>query len=212
SFGGVDLAQDLFDPGLVRDRLVEHELYVGYAPEPQALTELPAEKRRRPLQGALGRAARRRVAERRVVEPRELQIGRDLHARQRHEPNARIVHLARQHFARFGPNLTGEPGCSRHAHVRNSTSLRLMIPGSTASIASTTFRNSRSASASLPATVTTPRPARCQRSWCSSSATATLNARSRSFTPRSTIRLSFRERAPAMCSSRDSSATTTIRT
>ena len=42
----------------------------------------------------------------------------------------------------FGPNLIGEPGCSRHAHVRNSTSLRLMMPGSTASIASTTFRSS----------------------------------------------------------------------
>ena len=69
--------QDLLDAGLVGDRLVEDELDVGHAPQPQALSELPPHERRDALQGAFACSRAPQVAERRVVDARELQVRRD---------------------------------------------------------------------------------------------------------------------------------------
>jgi hypothetical protein len=72
----VDFLDQLFDTGLVLDRLVEEELQFGHAAQPQPLPELTAQERGGPPQCAFGRAARGGVAERRVVQPGELQVGR----------------------------------------------------------------------------------------------------------------------------------------
>src|SRR5207248_1815923 len=76
-----------------------------------------------------------------------------------------------------------------------------MRPGSTRSISSATAASSRSACFSSVLTVTTASAARCQRSWCSTSDTATLNFFRRSLIRRNTIRFSFNDWLPGTCSS-----------
>ena len=75
--------------------LVEEELQLGHASQPQPPAELAAEERRRALERPRGLPPRLLVAERRVVDARELQVGGDLDAGERQEADARIVHLAR---------------------------------------------------------------------------------------------------------------------
>src|SRR5258705_8562565 len=90
----VDVAKDLFDAVLVRDRLVEPELDLGDAAELQPRAELAPEEAGRALQRAGRLLAGLLIAERGVEDARDLQVGRDLHARQRDEPDARVVHFA----------------------------------------------------------------------------------------------------------------------
>ena len=76
------------------DRLVETELELGNPPQPEGAADLPAQERRRALERLLGLTARFRVAEAGVEHACQLEVRRDLHARQRDEPDARIVHRA----------------------------------------------------------------------------------------------------------------------
>ncbi len=94
SFLRVQIAEDLLDAVLVHHRLVELELELGNAPQLQALADLAAEKAGRALERLRGLAARSLVAQRRVVDARHLQVRRDLHPRQRDEPDAGVVHRA----------------------------------------------------------------------------------------------------------------------
>src|SRR5258705_2397078 len=96
----VDVAEDLFDAVLVGDRLVEPELDLGDAAELQPRAELTPEEAGRALQRARRLRAGLLIAEGRVEDARQLQVGRDLHARQRDEADARVVYFAPgEHFA-----------------------------------------------------------------------------------------------------------------
>ena len=77
----LDLLEDPLDAVAALDRLVEEELELGHAAQPQPAADLAAQERRRALERA--RSSRVRafvVAERRVVDARDLQVGGDLHA------------------------------------------------------------------------------------------------------------------------------------
>src|SRR5258705_2510446 len=96
----VDVAEDLFDAVLVGDRLVEPELDLRHAPELQPRADLAPEEAGRPLQRARRLGARLLVAEAGVEDARHLEVRGDLHARQRDEPDARVVDFAAgEHFA-----------------------------------------------------------------------------------------------------------------
>ena len=47
------------------------------------------------------------------MDARLLKVRRDLHARQRHEPDARIVHFAREQRGQFAADLIGDAVGSR---------------------------------------------------------------------------------------------------
>src|SRR5436190_10914362 len=110
--GGIDLVQELFDTVLSGDRFVVVKLELGRTPQTQRLADAAAQERRgageRPG-GVLSRgpvvAARRRSRERCVVDARELQVGRHLDARQRQEPDAGIVDLARNQVGELAADL-----------------------------------------------------------------------------------------------------------
>src|SRR5262245_37169579 len=214
SFRGANVVQEFLDAVLAGNGFVVEELDLGRPPEAQARADLAPQERRGAPERAIGAAARLVVAEGGVVHARLLEIRRHGHARDRHEPDPRIVHLAREHRRDFASNLVGNASSAwslsqtRACQVRNSTSVRVINPGSTRSISSATAASSRSACFSSVLTVTTASAARCQRSWCSTSDTATLNFFSRSLIRRSTIRLSFSDWLPGTCSSIDNSAIT----
>src|SRR5918993_4009088 len=157
----VDLLQQLLDARLVGDRLVEHERDFRHPSQAQPLRELSAHERCHALQRFFGGPLSRSVAQSRVVDVGNLQVGADTHPRDGHEPHPGIVDIAREHVAGFRLDLLAQPLGPRRAHARNSTSLRDTRPGSTRSISSSAPCSSRLASASDPAMVTTPSPARC---------------------------------------------------
>jgi hypothetical protein len=71
----VQVAKNLLDPVLVRDRFVEPELELRNPTESQAAADLPAEKWRRPLQRPRGFLPGLSVAERGVEHAGHLQVG-----------------------------------------------------------------------------------------------------------------------------------------
>ena len=84
--------------------------------------DLAAQEGHRPLEGAAAVRAGLVVAERRVEDARLLKIGRHLHARDGHEPDARIVHLARQEQRELGANLVGDAvGTGSLGHARGAS-------------------------------------------------------------------------------------------
>ena len=102
----VKVAEDLFDAVLVLDRLVEPELDFGNPAQADARADLAAEERRRPLQRLLRLDPLLRIAERGVEDLGDLEVGRDLHARERDEADARVVDVAAgQHLAQFLADL-----------------------------------------------------------------------------------------------------------
>ena len=92
---GVQLVEDLLDAILAGDRLVVDELQLG-----DALAAAAARRSGGAGTAWRGRApcalscARLLVAEHGVVDARQLQVGADLHARERDEADARVVDLA----------------------------------------------------------------------------------------------------------------------
>jgi hypothetical protein len=106
----VDVAKNLLNPVLVRDRFVEPELELGDAPQVQTRADLAAEEAGRACERARRLLARIGVAEACVEHAGQLQIRSDLHARQRDESNARIVHLAAgENFAQLVAYLVADP-------------------------------------------------------------------------------------------------------
>ena len=89
----MEIAQDLLDAVLVLNRFVEPELEFRSAPQAQPSGDLPPEKRGRAVERPRRFLPRFRIAEAGVEDARNLQVGRDLHARQRDEADARVVHF-----------------------------------------------------------------------------------------------------------------------
>src|SRR4051812_10700034 len=93
---GLEVLQDLFDAIVPGDRFVVEELELGHAAQPDARADLAAQERQGALE-RLGRLALRLlVAERRVVDARDLQVRRHGDLGQGDEPDPRIVDVARQ--------------------------------------------------------------------------------------------------------------------
>src|SRR5262245_11216969 len=95
-FVNVKLVQELLDAVLARNRLVVDECQLGSPLQPQPRANLAAQKRRGAVERAPCVNSGLLVAERGVEHPRQLQVGRDLDARQGDEADPRIVDLARQ--------------------------------------------------------------------------------------------------------------------
>src|SRR6185503_20531676 len=91
-----NLVEELLDPVLAGDRLVVDEIELGDALQPQARSDLAPQERHRPLERARAALLRLLVAERRVVDASQLEIGRDLDAGDGDEAEARVVHFPRQ--------------------------------------------------------------------------------------------------------------------
>src|SRR5436190_2888648 len=99
--GGVDLVQELLDAVLSGDRFVVVKLELGRTSQAQRLADAPAQERRgaaeRPgrvlprVRVVGARGVRSGGGDARVVDARELKIRRHLHARERDEPDARVV-------------------------------------------------------------------------------------------------------------------------
>src|SRR5919106_4755653 len=100
------VAQDLLDAVLVLNRLVEAEFDFWHPAQADAGADLTPEERRGPLEGFLRLEPGLRIAERRVEDFRDLQVGRDLDAGERDEADARVVHVpAGQHLAQLLADL-----------------------------------------------------------------------------------------------------------
>src|SRR3954470_830470 len=108
-FGGVQFVQQLFDAVLAGDGLVIDEVQFGHALQPQPRPDLPAQEGRRPSDGALRVAARLIVAKHGEENPRRLQVGGYLDARDGDEADAGVVPLARQQLGQFTSDLIGDP-------------------------------------------------------------------------------------------------------
>src|SRR5437773_9377856 len=109
----MDLVEQLLDAILAGDRFVVQELEFRDALEAETRTNLPPKERRGALEGAPAVLSCRaavvtRVAERGVVDARELQVRTDLDARQRHEADAGVVHLAREQLRELRADLIGD--------------------------------------------------------------------------------------------------------
>src|SRR5919197_3860015 len=128
---GVQLVEQLLDAILAGNRLVVDELQVGYAAQPQPRSDLPTQEGRgafeRPCRGALRLRFSAGRSERRVVHTRVLQIRRHLDARDRHEADARVVHLAREELAQLASNLIRYPVGSGALRHRQSTIVNLQF-------------------------------------------------------------------------------------
>src|SRR5690349_5775654 len=87
----VQLFQDLLDPVLVAHGLVEAELQLGYAAQPHAAPDLTPQEGYGAVEPFGGLLPRLVVTQAGVEHARQLQVGRDLDARQRDEADPRIV-------------------------------------------------------------------------------------------------------------------------
>src|SRR5262249_46683419 len=108
-------------------RLVEPELELRDSPQPEAPADLTPHERRGAIEGPRGLLARLFVAERRVVDARELQVGRDGHAGQRDEADPRIVHrAAAEQLAQLLADLLADTvGAVAHTAVRSRLGARV---------------------------------------------------------------------------------------
>ena len=105
----VQLADDLLNAILVPDRFVEVKLDFWNAPQLQPVAHAPPEKSGRALERLGGLPPGRVIAERRVIDARQLQIWRDLHPCQRDEADPRVVHSATgEQLAQLLPDLVGD--------------------------------------------------------------------------------------------------------
>src|SRR3954469_14862678 len=130
---GLQVLQDLLDAIVLRDRLVVEERQLRHAPQPDARAELAAQERRRAVERLRRLALRLLVAERRVVDPRDLQIAGDRHLGQRQEADAGIVHLARDELRQLVPDGLAEAfGTVAHSYAvaatRSTTNASMMSP------------------------------------------------------------------------------------
>src|SRR5262245_9494531 len=90
----VQVTQDLLDPVLVGDGLVEPELQFRHPAKLKTSAEMSPEERRGALERPRRVAPRPIVSHRRIEHPCQLQVGRYLDARQGNEADAGIVHGA----------------------------------------------------------------------------------------------------------------------
>jgi len=106
--GRMDLVQQLLDAVLSRDRVIVLERELRHPLQPQTRTDLTAQKRGCTFERARAVLPRVVVAEHGVEHPCQLNIGAHLDARERHEPNARIVHLSCEQLCQLTSDLIGD--------------------------------------------------------------------------------------------------------
>src|SRR5687767_14503753 len=102
---GLDIEHDPLDAVLLFDALVVEELERRHVLEPEAATDLAAEKRLGPFQRFPGFRLCFVVPDRRVEHARLLKIRRHLHPRDGEEADPRIVHFAGDQIRDFGAEL-----------------------------------------------------------------------------------------------------------
>ena len=104
----VDLVDELLDARVLLDRLVEAELELRHAAQAEPAGELPAHERHGALQRLAGVLARLAGGHRRVVDARDLKVGREVHARHGDESHAGVMDLAREDVADLFPDLVAK--------------------------------------------------------------------------------------------------------
>src|SRR5262249_19247242 len=106
--GVMEIAKELFDAVLARNRFVVQELQLGYALQAKSCTDLPAQEGDRSPERLLGIAAGLPAPQRCVEDARLLDIRADLDAGDRHEADSRVVDFAREQLAELSANLIGD--------------------------------------------------------------------------------------------------------
>ena len=105
----VEVAQDLLDAILMRDRFIESELELRHAPQAQPSPDVAPKKRRCPLERRRRVAARRCVSHHGVEDPRQLQVGGHLDTSQGDEADAGVVNdPTTEELAELLPNLIAD--------------------------------------------------------------------------------------------------------
>src|SRR4051812_39586577 len=117
----VELLKNPFDTVGVFDRLVVEERQFGHSLQAETLPDLPAQKRCRPPERPRRLALRFVVADQRVVHARLLQVCRHRDARDREEPDSRIVNVPGQDRRQLRLNLIADTGCSRTLNHNKGT-------------------------------------------------------------------------------------------
>src|SRR4051812_41552679 len=117
----LELLKNPFDPVAVFDRLVVEERQFGNPLQAETLPDLPAQERCRTPERARRLALRFVVADQRVVDARLLQVCRHLDARDREEPDARIVDVPGQERRKLRLDLIADTGRSRTLHHNKGT-------------------------------------------------------------------------------------------
>src|SRR4026208_660217 len=107
------LLKNSFDAVALFDRLVVEERQFRDTLQPKALTDLAAQKRRRPIERTRRLPLRLVVPDRRVIHAGLLQIRRQLDLRDRQKSDAGIVNLSRQQRRKLRLNLIADTRSSR---------------------------------------------------------------------------------------------------
>src|SRR6266516_692897 len=110
---GVELVDQLFDAVLTGDRFIVNELQFRHAFQSQAGADLTSQKRQRTMQRAIGLAPPLFVAEDGVEHARLLKVAGQLDPGNGDEPQAGIVHFAREQVAKLAADLIGDAFGSR---------------------------------------------------------------------------------------------------
>src|SRR6478752_5623868 len=113
----LQLMQDLLDAILSGHRLIVDELQLRSALQAEPPADLPPQERSHALERTRGVRAALVVAKRGVHHPCLLQIRAHMHARQRDEPDAGVVHFSSQHLRKLAAELVGDAfgtGTLRH--------------------------------------------------------------------------------------------------
>src|SRR5687767_2804061 len=103
-----DLLQQLLDPVLMSDALVEHERHFRRPAQSKSLANLVTHEPRGTLERARGVLACGRIAKAGVEHARVLQVRTHVHPRNGDESDAGIMQLPRNHRRHFGANLIGD--------------------------------------------------------------------------------------------------------
>src|SRR5262245_59705751 len=214
----VQLAQHLLDALAALERLVEVERERRAVAQAQVAEERPLHLAGGVPEGFERAVARLRVPQDADVDLRVAQVGADVHAGKGHEADPGVMDLAQQEARDLVPDQVRHPlgpgaqCCLRRRSLqdRNSRSHPRTSPGARRSISSWMAANVCSSGPRAEEMPTMPSVARCQRSWCSTSATEMLYCcLRRSFRLRRTIRFSFSEPTEGRCSRTRQSATLT---
>src|SRR5688572_3665165 len=105
---GLQVEDDALDPVLAFDAFVVEELECRHVPQAEPPPELPAQERHGALERPRRLFARLRVADRRVVDPRLLQVRGHLDVRERQKADPRIVHVAADELRQLLPQLVAD--------------------------------------------------------------------------------------------------------
>jgi hypothetical protein len=104
----MELVDQLLDAILGGYRLVVDDVELGDALEPQARADLAPQEWQRTVERAIGMAPTLFISQRGIEDARLLEVTAHLDPRDRDEPEARIVHLAREQLTELAADLVGD--------------------------------------------------------------------------------------------------------